>query len=89
MEKSAESELKEKTQTSIDQNRISEQNNAQIEQIVLKIMEQQRSDMVVNKQAAELEKERMETEGKIEAANAKITNVSKAGGGNIQSKKEE
>ena len=84
MEEAAKSELKEKTQTAIDSNRINTQSEAALEQMVVKIIEQKMADMQINEQEADIELDRMKEEGRIEAANSKITNVSTAGGGNIQ-----
>jgi hypothetical protein len=84
MEDWAKQEKKEQMQTSVDKARINTENDAKIEQIVTQIVQQRMSDMVVNIQEARLEIQRMKEEGKIEASNSKITNVSTAGGGNIQ-----
>ena len=84
MEDASKQEMRQRTQTAIDESKIYADNEAKMEQTIVRIIEETAAKKKLADQAAEIENERMKIEGEIEASNMKIQNVSKAGGGNVQ-----
>jgi hypothetical protein len=82
----AKQEMKQKTQIAIDEAKISAQTQSDLEEVVLKIVQQKMADMQINKQQSELTKDEMRLEGEIEKDN-QVKNVNPAGGQNIQQNK--
>jgi hypothetical protein len=80
---SAKGEIKEKTQTSIDQARIQEQSNAKLEETIAQIVQQTIADMKIETHKVDEEMRRETHEAKLEKQ-AGVVNTSSSGGGNIQ-----
>ena len=68
-----------------NQRRIESEADAQMEQIITKIVEQKMADAQIATLENELEKDRETHEAKLERESASVQNVSQTGGGNIQS----
>lgn len=88
MLKSAEGEIKQKTQIAIDEAKLSAQTDGKIEETIVRIVQQQLADA---KQAAiesALTEEQMRLEGQIEKDN-QVSNVNPSGGQNIQQDKKQ